>query len=128
MLDKPNSTTADIIRRCDELFTDLNFTRAREWKAEKPGRIVVGFMPYYAPRELVHAAGGLPLGVFGGGDAEGPRDAEGEHRHADGREGVEHAVRGGPLGGEGVEPGEDGAADGGGEDGEVDRVGCPGRW
>ncbi|MCC0005039.1 MAG: benzoyl-CoA reductase subunit C [Methylobacteriaceae bacterium] len=68
MLDKPNSTTSDIIKRCEELFTDLYFTRAREWKAEKPGRIVVGFMPYYAPRELVHAAGGLPLGIFGGGD------------------------------------------------------------
>ena len=29
---------------------------------------MVGFLPYYAPRELVHAAGGLPLGIFGGGD------------------------------------------------------------
>jgi len=68
MLDKPKSTTADIVKKCEDLFTDLTFAAAREWKEEKPGRIVVGFMPYYAPRELVHAAGGLPLGIFGGGD------------------------------------------------------------
>jgi benzoyl-CoA reductase subunit C len=29
---------------------------------------VVGYMPIYVPRELIHAAGMLPLGVLGGGD------------------------------------------------------------
>jgi benzoyl-CoA reductase subunit C len=29
---------------------------------------VVGYMPFYVPRELIHAAGGLALGVLGGGD------------------------------------------------------------
>ncbi|PPQ26567.1 benzoyl-CoA reductase subunit C [Rhodopila globiformis] len=62
------TTTADIIARCRALYEDLNFTHAREWKAAAPGRIVVGFMPFYVPRELIHAAGGLPLGVLGGGD------------------------------------------------------------
>ena len=33
-----------------------------------PGRKVVGFMPFYVPRELIHAAGALPLGILGGGD------------------------------------------------------------
>ncbi len=61
-------TTTEIIARCQALFDDLNFTYAREWKAARPGRIVVGYMPFYVPRELIHAAGGLPLGVLGGGE------------------------------------------------------------
>jgi benzoyl-CoA reductase subunit C len=59
---------ADIVNRCQEMYEDLNFTYARNWKAAKPGRKVVGFMPVYAPLELIHAAGCLPLGIFGGGD------------------------------------------------------------
>jgi len=62
------TTTAEIISRCQDLFDDLHFTYAREWKAAAPGRKVVGFMPFYVPRELIHAAGALPLGVLGGGD------------------------------------------------------------
>ena len=68
MLDKTKSATANIIQRCEDLFSDLNFEAARAWKAAKPGRKVVGFMPYYVPRELIHAAGALPLGILGGGD------------------------------------------------------------
>jgi benzoyl-CoA reductase subunit C len=63
------ATTAEIIARCDEIFSDLDFTVARQWKAAVPGRKVVGFMPVYVPRELIHAAGMLPLGIFGGGDS-----------------------------------------------------------
>ena len=68
MLDKTKSATADIVQRCEDLFTDLNFEAARAWKAAKPGRKVIGFMPYYVPREIIHAAGALPLGILGGGD------------------------------------------------------------
>jgi benzoyl-CoA reductase subunit C len=62
------TATADIVSRCQSLFDDLHFTHAREWKAAVPGRKVVGYMPFYVPRELIHAAGALPLGVLGGGD------------------------------------------------------------
>ncbi|HXP30138.1 MAG TPA: benzoyl-CoA reductase subunit C [Stellaceae bacterium] len=62
------TATADIVARCQTLFDDLQFTYAREWKAAVPGRKVVGYMPFYVPRELIHAAGALPLGVLGGGD------------------------------------------------------------
>lgn len=62
------TATADIVARCQSLFDDLHFTYAREWKAAVPGRKVVGYMPFYVPRELIHAAGALPLGVLGGGD------------------------------------------------------------
>ena len=62
------SATADIVARASALFEDLSFTSAREWKAAKPGRKVVGYMPIYVPREIIHAAGMLPLGIVGGGD------------------------------------------------------------
>jgi len=62
------STTADIIAQATRLFEDLNFSYAREWKAARPGRKVVGYMPIYVPREIVHAADMLPLGIVGGGD------------------------------------------------------------
>ncbi len=62
------SDTATVIARATALFEDLNFIAAREWKASAPGRKVVGYLPIYVPREIIHAAGMLPLGVVGGGD------------------------------------------------------------
>lgn len=58
----------DLIEKCKELAFDLHFTRAREWKAEDKSRVIVGYMPIYFPREIVHAAGGLAVGILGGGD------------------------------------------------------------
>ncbi|HEY6836614.1 MAG TPA: benzoyl-CoA reductase subunit C, partial [Gaiellaceae bacterium] len=60
--------TAAIVERCQALFDDLQFTAAREWKAAQPGRKVVAFMPIYVPRELIHAAEMLPLGIMGAGE------------------------------------------------------------
>jgi len=62
------STSADIIARCQSIYEDLDFGLARAWKAAVPGRKVVGFLPLYVPLEMIHAAGCLPLGIFGGGD------------------------------------------------------------
>jgi len=62
------SALEKINERCLDLFEDLHFKAAREWKAAEPGRKVVGFMPVYVPREIIHAAGMLPLGITGGGD------------------------------------------------------------
>jgi benzoyl-CoA reductase subunit C len=59
---------ADIVAQAQRLFDDLSFTTAREWKAAAPGRKVVGYMPIYVPREIIHAADMLPLGIVGGGD------------------------------------------------------------
>jgi benzoyl-CoA reductase subunit C len=61
-------TTAAIVARCQQLFDDLDFSYAREWKSASPGRRVVAFMPVYVPRELIHAAGMLPLGILGAGE------------------------------------------------------------
>jgi benzoyl-CoA reductase subunit C len=62
------SDTADIVARANALFEDLSFSTAREWKTAVPDRKVVGYMPIYVPRELIHAGGMLPLGILGGGD------------------------------------------------------------
>ena len=58
----------DIVGRCEALFEDLHFNAVKEWKAAAPGRKAIGYMPIYVPREIVHAAGMLPVGIFGGGD------------------------------------------------------------
>ena len=58
-----------IVQRCQALFDDLQFTAVKDWKAAAPGRKAIGYMPVYVPRELIHAAGMLPVGIMGGGDA-----------------------------------------------------------
>ena len=57
-----------IVARCEALFDDLHFNAVKEWKAAVPGRKAIGYMPVYVPRELIHAAGMLPVGILGGGD------------------------------------------------------------
>ena len=57
-----------IVERCQALFDDLDLSAVKAWKAEVPGRKAIGYMPVYVPRELVHAAGMLPVGILGGGD------------------------------------------------------------
>ena len=63
------SPVQQIIDRCTDLFEDLDFKAVKEWKAAVPGRKAIGYMPVYVPRELIHAAGMLPVGILGGGDA-----------------------------------------------------------
>jgi benzoyl-CoA reductase subunit C len=58
-----------IIERCQQLFEDLQFNAVKQWKAAQPGRKAIGYMPVYVPCEIVHAAGMLPVGILGGGDA-----------------------------------------------------------
>ena len=58
-----------IVERCQTLFDDLDLSAVKAWKAKVPGRKAIGYMPVYVPRELVHAAGMLPVGILGGGDA-----------------------------------------------------------
>jgi len=57
-----------IVARCEALFDDLHFNAVKDWKAAAPGRRAIGYMPVYVPRELIHAAGMLPVGILGGGD------------------------------------------------------------
>ena len=64
----PISPVAAIIERCQALFDDLDFNSVKQWKAAVPGRKAIGYMPVYVPRELIHAAGMLSVGILGGGD------------------------------------------------------------
>lgn len=61
-------TLEKILKFCEDVSFDLNFTHAKKWKEEKEGRVIVGYMPIYFPREIIHAAGGMAVGIFGGGD------------------------------------------------------------
>lgn len=60
----------NVITQCRELAYDLNFSRAKKWKKEQEGRILVGYLPIYIPREIIHAIGGLPVGIMGTGDGK----------------------------------------------------------
>jgi len=61
-------TLTDLVAFARSLYDDVDLQRVREWKSAKPGRKAIGHMPIYVPRELIHAAGMLPVGVVGGGD------------------------------------------------------------
>lgn len=58
----------EIVSYARSLYDDLELTAVRRWKEAEPGRKAIGHMPIYVPRELIHAAGMLPVGVVGGGD------------------------------------------------------------
>ena len=62
------SPVTAIVERCQALFEDLDLGAVKQWKAAAPGRKAIGYLPVYVPRELVHAAGMLPVGILGGGD------------------------------------------------------------
>lgn len=62
-------SVSQIVDQCQAWFEDLDYTVVRKWKDARKGRKVVGYMPVYVPREIIHAAGMLPMGVLGGGDS-----------------------------------------------------------
>jgi benzoyl-CoA reductase subunit C len=59
---------AAIVERVRDLYDDLDFTVVRQWLADHPTWKAAGYLPVYAPRELMHACGFLPMGIHGGGD------------------------------------------------------------
>ena len=61
-------TLQQLVETARALYDDIDLECVRRWKDAAPGRKAVGHMPIYVPRELIHAAGMLPVGVVGGGD------------------------------------------------------------
>lgn len=53
---------------CKDIVEDIGFAPVRAWKQSHPGRQAIGSFPVYAPCELIHAAGMLPVGLAGAGD------------------------------------------------------------
>lgn len=49
-------------------MSDLSFGYASRWKKRNSNSRIIGFLPIYIPREIVHAANMLPVGIFGAGD------------------------------------------------------------
>src|SRR5437870_8519520 len=54
--------------QCQELIADLSFKQVHLWKDQHPDSRIIGYFPVYAPVEIIHAAGMLPVGLSGGGD------------------------------------------------------------
>ncbi|MGH9603028.1 MAG: 2-hydroxyacyl-CoA dehydratase [Terriglobales bacterium] len=54
--------------RCQEILADLDLGEVKRWKASRPGGKAIGYFPVYAPVEIMHAAGMLPVGLAGAGD------------------------------------------------------------
>jgi benzoyl-CoA reductase subunit C len=71
-------TPDQIIERGRELISQPLGAVAERWKAEHPGGRAVAAYPVWAPAELLHAAGMLPLSLLGGGTSV-------ELTHADAR-------------------------------------------
>jgi len=57
-----------LLDECKSLAFDLNFSYAKQWKAKSKHRLIVGYLPIYVPREIIHAANGIPVGIMGVGD------------------------------------------------------------
>jgi benzoyl-CoA reductase subunit C len=56
-----------IIEKCEELYKDIGLSYVKDWK-ENHNTKAIGYMPVYVPRELIHAAKMLPVGIMGAGD------------------------------------------------------------
>src|ERR1039458_7681371 len=57
-----------VVEWARDIYDDLDFTVVRQWLEEHPKGKGGGYLPVYAPREVLHATGFLPVGIHGGGD------------------------------------------------------------
>ncbi len=58
----------DVIARCEDLVTDVDFRSVKAWKNVNPGAKAIAYFPVYAPAEIIHAGGALPVALHGAGD------------------------------------------------------------
>jgi benzoyl-CoA reductase subunit C len=56
-----------VVEYYKDVVEDREFPTVRDWR-RRTGRKVAGSFPVYSPVELAHAAGMLPVGLFGGGN------------------------------------------------------------
>lgn len=62
------SRLTDIVEHAEGLYHDIEYREVQRWKSAHPAAKAIGYMPIYAPREIVDAAGMLAVGIHGGGD------------------------------------------------------------
>jgi benzoyl-CoA reductase subunit C len=58
----------DTFRYCEETIYDLSFPTVTKWKAEHQEAKAIAYFPVYAPVEIIHGCGMLPVGLNGAGD------------------------------------------------------------
>jgi benzoyl-CoA reductase subunit C len=58
-------TLAEIFSYCRETVFDDHFTTAKKWKEKDSKRVLIGIIPNFFPREIIHAANGLAVGIVG---------------------------------------------------------------
>ncbi len=58
----------ETIEKAADLAFDMHFTAAKEWKSAQPDRVLIGHLPIYFPKEIIHAVNGLAVSIFGTGD------------------------------------------------------------
>ncbi|MDQ1267297.1 MAG: benzoyl-CoA reductase subunit [Bacteroidota bacterium] len=58
-------TLGEIIQECRKIVNDDNYTYAKQWRRENDKRVLIGIIPNYIPREIIHAANGLAVGIIG---------------------------------------------------------------
>ncbi len=68
MMKQASDRLTSLLEECKSLAFDLNFTYAKQWKAKSKYRLLVGYLPIYVPREIIHAANGMAVGIMGVGD------------------------------------------------------------
>jgi len=56
------------LERTFDTCSALDFPTVADWKQSHPGAKAIAYFPVYAPAELIHAAGMLPVGLSGAGD------------------------------------------------------------
>ncbi|MEE9163773.1 MAG: 2-hydroxyacyl-CoA dehydratase family protein, partial [Thermoplasmata archaeon] len=61
---RPFSQDADGSLDPQERAEDLSFSYVTAWKEQTRGK-AIGHYPVYAPQEIIHAAGALPVGIMG---------------------------------------------------------------
>ncbi len=57
-----------IVAEADALYHDLDFGAVKRFKEAHPEAKVIGCLPTYSPKEIIHAAGMLPVHLRGAGD------------------------------------------------------------
>jgi len=58
----------ELMAYCERLYADMSLGTVKAWKEAHPGKPAVGHLPVYAPREIVHACGGMPVALAGAAD------------------------------------------------------------
>ncbi len=67
---KYKNVADELVEKALALYRDLDFKTVSRWKEDNPTKKAIGCLPVYVPRELIHAAGMLPVGLIGHGDIE----------------------------------------------------------